>query len=184
VEKAMTDEEARDQDEDEDEFPPDSDERLEGFEEEDVDLEEDLTDEEMFEREQDEGHTYDPYEADDQGLTYTPPTDPPIILVDEDATGVEMAAGFATSLEDIDLSLEDLPPEVDRSDLEIQQEIEDALRYNSETMHLDNVHVEVTDGVVTLTGTVPTMDDLGLVYEIVYDMDGVVDVRDDLETEV
>jgi hypothetical protein len=28
------------------------------------------------------------------------------------------------------------------------------------------------------------MDDLGLVYEIVYDMDGVVDVRDDLETEV
>jgi hypothetical protein len=181
----MTDTDARDDlSEDEDEFPPDSDERLEGFEEEDVDLEEDLAGEEEYDTQHGEGHTFDPYEADDQGLTYTPPTDPPIMLVDEDATGVEIAAGFAQSMEDIDPSVEDLPAEVDNNDLDLQQDIEEALRYNSETMHLDNVHVEVSDGVVTLTGTVPTMDDLGFVYEIVYDMDGVVEVRNDLETEV
>jgi hypothetical protein len=177
----MTDEEARD--EKKDEFPPDSDERLEGFEEEDVDIEEELTDEEVFDRQQDEGHTYDPYEADDQGLTYTPPTDPPVMLVDEDPTGVEVATGFALSMEETDPSVEDLPADVDNNDLDIQEDIEQALRYNSETMHLDNIHVEVSDGVVTLTGTVPTMDDLGLVYEIVYDMDGVVEVHSDLETE-
>jgi alkanesulfonate monooxygenase SsuD/methylene tetrahydromethanopterin reductase-like flavin-dependent oxidoreductase (luciferase family) len=179
----MKDEEARDYGEDEEEFPPDSDERLEGFEEEDVDLEEDLVEEEAFDTQHGEGHTFDPYEADDQGLTYTPPTDPPIMLVDEDETGVEIAAGFAQSMEEIEPSVEDLPENVKNNDLDIQQNIEQALRYNSETMHLNNVHVEVTDGIVTLTGTVPTMDDLGLVYEIVYDMEGVVEVRNDLETE-
>jgi alkanesulfonate monooxygenase SsuD/methylene tetrahydromethanopterin reductase-like flavin-dependent oxidoreductase (luciferase family) len=179
----MTEEEARDYSEDTEEFPPDSDERLEGFEEEDVDLQEDLFEEEDFDTQHGEGHTFDPYEADDQGLTYTPPTDPPVMLVDEDETGVEIAAGFAQSMEEIEPSVEDLPENVENNDLDIQQDIEQALRYNSETMHLNNVHVEVADGVVTLTGTVPTMDDLGLVYEIVYDMEGVVEVRNDLETE-
>lgn len=178
----MTDEEMRDRDENE--YPPDSDERLEGFEAEDADIEEDLATEQIFDTQHGEGHTYNPHQADDQGLTYTPPTDPPVMQVDEDARGVEVTTGFAPSMEETDPSRRELPEEVDNNDADIQQDVERALRYNSETMHLNDVRVEVEEGVVTLLGTVPTLDDAGLVYEIVYDMDGVIDVRNELETEL
>lgn len=177
----MSEEETRDQREQE--YPPDSDERLAGFEVEDEDIEEDLATEQIYDTQHGEGHTYNPHQADDQGLTYTPPTDPPIMQVDEDPRGVEVTAGFSPSMEETDPSREELPPQVDNNDVDVQQDVERALRYNSETMHLTDVHVQVERGVVTLTGTVPTMDDIGLVYEIVYAMDGVVDVHSELETE-
>jgi osmotically-inducible protein OsmY len=58
-----------------------------------------------------------------------------------------------------------------------------ALRNNSETGNLTNVKVEVVDGVVNLWGTVQTEIDLWLVEEIVADLEGVVDVNNNLEVE-
>jgi hypothetical protein len=177
----MTDEEGRDRDERR--FAPDADERLAGFEAEDVDVEEDLASEEVFDTQHSEGHTFNPHQADEQGLTYTPPSDPPVRRVEDGPGGVEVASGFATSMEDTDPSRRKLPGQVEGNDADVAQNVEQALRYNSETMHLSKVKVQVEEGIVTLYGTVPSEDDIGLVYEIVYGMNGVMDVHNDLGTE-
>jgi hypothetical protein len=155
---------------------------LEKLEAEDEDFSKDLEDSYMYKTKYSEGHTYDVNQAWDQGLTYTPPTDPPI-LASDDLQGVEVAAGFAPSMEDTNPDEEDLPVTVDNNDLDLLDDIYLALRNNSETGNLTNVKVEVVDGVVNLWGTVQTEIDLWLVEEIVADLEGVVDVNNNLEVE-
>ena len=75
------------------------------------------------------------------------------------------------------------PQEVDNQALDLEDDVLIALRYNSETGHLDDVRVYVEDGVVSLFGTVTSEDDLGRVYEVVYGLEGVHEVRLHLEVE-
>jgi hypothetical protein len=144
----------------------------------------DLQQEETFDTQHSDGHTYDPHLAQDQGLTYTPPTDPPVVPDRDDPQGVEVATGFATSMEDTDPDAEVLPESIDDNDLDLEEDVRTALRYNSETTNLDNVQVQARDGIVTLTGTVPREDDLALVYAVVSELEGVVVVRNRLQTEI
>ncbi|MCB0214787.1 MAG: BON domain-containing protein, partial [Anaerolineae bacterium] len=58
-----------------------------------------------------------------------------------------------------------------------------ALRNNSETGHLTNVKVQVEDGVVNLVGTVTSEDDIGMVQSIVQELEGVLDVNNNLQVE-
>ena len=130
-----------------------------------------------------DGHTYDPSVAWDQGLTYTPPTDPPII-VSEDMQGVEIAAGFAPSMEETDPDVEDLPPNVDNNAYDLQEDVYLALLHNSETGNLaDQIFINVVEGVVVLEGTVPDDQDIALIDEIVNDLNGVDSVDNRLTTE-
>jgi hypothetical protein len=155
---------------------------LEKLEAEDEDFEEDLTDSYMYNTQDSDGHTYDVNQAWDQGLTYTPPTDPPI-LAGDDPQGAEIAAGFAPSMEASNPDVEDLPWTVDNNDLDLLDDVKLALQINSETGDLTNVRVEVTDGIVNLSGTVQNEQDIWLVEEIVADLPGVVDVNNNLEVE-
>jgi hypothetical protein len=117
--------------------------------------------------------------AMDQGLVYTPPTDPPVVPSD-DLQGAEMAAGFASSIED-DPEVANLPERVDDNDSDAEDDIRRALRYNSETTHLDDVRVYVRDGIAYVRGTVLDEDDIAIVDEFIRDMDVVDDVQTDLE---
>jgi osmotically-inducible protein OsmY len=74
-----------------------------------------------------------------------------------------------------------LPDRIDDADLEIQEDIGLALRYNSETAHLTDVSALVNQGVVSLHGMVPTEDDIARVYDIVSDLEGVERVISHLE---
>jgi hypothetical protein len=139
-------------------------------------MEEDLAAERLYETKGGDGHTYDPFQAEDQGLTYTPPSDPPVVPSREDPQGAKVAAGFATSMEDAEVDVEDLPDRVDDADLDLQEDIGEALRYNSETRGLEDVRVYVSGGVVSLFGTVPGPDDVAQIYNVVHDLDGVVEV--------
>ncbi len=139
--------------------------------------------EEVFDTQQGEGHTYNPYVAQDQGLTYTPPSDPPT-LPSDDPQGAEVAAGFAPSMEDANPDAEILPSRVDNKDLDLLDDINLTLRTNSETGHLANIKVQVKDGIVTLLGTVPAEEDIGRVHAIVAELDGVDEVRNHLEVKV
>lgn len=131
-----------------------------------------------------DGHTYDPDLAWDQGLTYTPPTDPPTI-VSENMQGVEIAAGFAPSMEETDPDVEILPPNVDNNAYDLQEDVYLALLNNSETGNLaDQIIINVVDGVVVLEGTVPDDQDIVLIDEIVNDLNGVVEVDNRLTTEI
>jgi hypothetical protein len=160
-----------------------SEERLERIEADDVDVERDLATEEFFDTQHGEGHTYNPQQAQDQGLTYTPPTDSPVIPSEDDPQGVEIAAGFAPSMEESGPHAENLPLGVHGSDLDLQEDVYQTLRYHSETAHLDNIKVRVCNGVVILGGTVFSEDDIARVYDIVSDLEGVVEVRSHLRVE-
>jgi hypothetical protein len=127
------------------------------------------------------GRTYRPQKAVEEGLSYTPPRDPATIPSEDDLEGSEIAAGFASSMENTDPDERVLPDRIDRADLEIQEDIGLALRYNSETAHLDDVSALVNGGVVSLYGTVSSRDDIALVYAIVSDLEGVVRVISHLE---
>lgn len=150
---------------------------LERIEADDVDIEEDLAPEQVFDTQHGAGHTYNPQHAADQGLTYTPPTDPPVVPSRDDPQGAEIAAGFAPSLEESGPDVRDLPSQVENNDPDLQEDIHQMLRYNSETAHLKDIQVQVVRGVVTLRGTVLNENDIGVLYDIVNDLEGVVEVR-------
>ncbi|OGR24749.1 MAG: hypothetical protein A2139_12530 [Desulfobacca sp. RBG_16_60_12] len=158
--------------------------RLESLETDDEDWEQDLVSEQVYDTQHGAqvGHTFNPEEATEQGLVYTPPTDPPV-LPGDDPQGADMATGYAPGMEDTDPDVEDLPPNVDDNDLDLLEDIEIALRNNSETQHLTHIKVQVNDGVVTLLGSVPGDEDVDLVYAVLNDLDGIVEIRDYLSIE-
>jgi hypothetical protein len=129
-----------------------------------------------------DGSTTNPQEAQEQGLVYSPPDDPPVIPSD-DLQGIEIAAGFASSMEESDLNAEEFPENVDNQDLDLEDDIATALRFNSETSHLIGIRVAVREGIVFLAGTVESDDDIAVVDYLIRDIDGVLDVRNNLESE-
>lgn len=158
-------------------------ERLLRIEADDVDFEEDLAAGRAYDTQQSEGHTFDPWKAEDQGLTYTPPSDPPVVPSEDDPQGAEIAAGFAPSMEATDADVERLPERVNNRNLDLEEDIYEALRYNSETRDLRNIRVYVHSGIVSLFGTVPSDEDLAQVYNIVGDLDGVLRVNSEIQVE-
>lgn len=141
---------------------------------------EDTTWGDLIDTQHTDGSTTNPQHAQDQGLVYIPPDDPPVVPSD-DLQGVEIAAGFAQSMEDADLDVLDLPDRVDDNDADLEEDVRMALRYNSETQHLNDVRAYVRNGIVYLRGTVVSEDDITIVDELVRDLDSVVDVDNQLE---
>lgn len=122
--------------------------------------------------------TTDPYAAIDEGRIYYPPEDPPI-LPSERLRDADIGIGFATSADDAPLEVEDVPERFDSSDYEIAQRVAEALRLHSATSDL-NIKVQVQDGVVTLRGHVDTLQDIAAAEDIASEVDGVVEVREQL----
>jgi hypothetical protein len=166
--------------EDQDQVSENDKERILRIEPDDVDLEDELALRQSFDTQHGEGHTYNPREATRQGLTYTPPTDPPFVSSPDRPEGIEMGAGFAPSMEDTNPEGRELPAEVAGSDLEIQDQVYEALRYNSETANLTNIAVQVDGGVVHLLGMVPDDGDVARAYSVVSDLPNVRRVENHL----
>ncbi len=143
-------------------------------------LEDDAVIENPIDTQHTDGSTDDPFVAQDQGLVYTPPSDPPV-LPSDDLQGAEIATGFASSMEDSNPDVEDLPDRVDNQDSDLAEDIAISLRNNSETSHLHHIRILVRNGIVRLRGTVFSNEDLAIVDEQVRDLEGVVDVRNELE---
>lgn len=129
---------------------------------------------------QTDGSTLDPHEAMDQGLVYTPPSDPPI-LPSDDPQGAKVGAGFAISMEESNPDVEQLPERVANNDLDLEEDIVTALRINSETGHLHNIKLQVHEGVVRLWGSVFSEEDIAIVEHLIRDLDGVVEVVNHLQ---
>jgi osmotically-inducible protein OsmY len=111
---------------------------------------------------------------------WDPPDDPPVVPSDG-LQNVEIAAGFANSIEDDNWEVEDFPDRVDGNDSDLEEELRLDLRHNSETSHLENVRIYVRNGIVYLRGTVLDEDDITIVDEFVRDNDDVRDVHNELE---
>jgi len=129
-----------------------------------------------------DGSTTNPHQAQEQGLVYSPPSDPPV-LPSDDPQGARIAAGFADSMEAVDPNALDLPDRVDNQDLDLEQDIQTALRNNSETAHLSDVDAEVHNGVAFLRGTVASADDIPRVDHIISGLEGIYEVSNQLTFE-
>jgi len=139
-------------------------------------VEADLAKEQLIDTARTDGHTFNPHHAADQGLTYTPPTDPPVLPADNDQ-GVRVAAGFAHSMEDANPNARRVPERVEGNDLALEEDARSALRNNSESSHLDNVTVRVENGIAYLDGTVMSEDDFAIVDRIISHLDGIDEVE-------
>lgn len=147
----------------------------------DEDWEDDLSDGTLIDTQHTDGHTYDPEEAWEQGLVYTPPDDPPV-APSGSHQGIEVTAGFAPSMAQSNPDLNELPANVDNNDLDLEEDVYVTLRNTSETVDLaDRITITVEDGVVTLEGAVLNDADIALVDEVVTNVPGVVEVKNLLE---
>lgn len=145
------------------------------------DWEDDLSDGTLIDTQHTDGHTYDPEEAWEQGLVYTPPDDPPVAPSGSDQ-GIEVTTGFAPSMAQSNPDLNQLPDRVDNNDLDLEEDVYVTLRNTSETVDLaDRITITVEDGVVTLEGTVLNDADIALVDEVVANVPGVAGVENLLE---
>jgi hypothetical protein len=102
------------------------------------------------------------------------PIDPPIVPGGRDNARIPAAEGA-----DDDTSARSRPI----TDDEISARVHRLLRSDSATSML-RIHVSTEDGVVTLTGSVETLDDTDNAAEVAFRVKGVVDVVDELEVDL
>lgn len=128
------------------------------------------------------GETNNPDVAAEEGLTWVPPTDPPVSGVEDDGDP-RIAAGFGSTAGDepfdADHHREALPAED-----EVTARVTEALLANATTTaYADTLSVDSVGGIVRVSGVVADLDDETSVLEVVSDVDGVVDVRNELTIE-
>ena len=128
-----------------------------------------------------EGETDDPGVAAQEGLTYVPPIDPPVVADAEARDGITPAAGMAVSADsdpyDDDHRGADLDP---GSDLNVR--IREALRADSLTSVLEDRLVVGTRGsVAVIRGVIDDVDDSDSIVEVVSRVSGISDVVDETE---
>lgn len=110
-------------------------------------------------------------EAVRDGEPYIPPMDPPVLPGGRE--GIHIATGFGTDAETE--ASQDQPL---RGDIDIEEEVFLLLRQDSLTSKYP-LDVEVDQGVVRITGQVPSFEDAEHAQSIISELDGVVDVVDD-----
>ena len=123
----------------------------------------------------------DMIEAIEEGEPYFPPTDSPIRTEDpQGISGASVLGGFAaTSLEEPTEEVEH-PLRLQTNDEEIAERVRYALASDAYTADL-NIEVAVEDGVVYLTGTVTSLDDIEQAEQVAGSVPGVEEVDEELE---
>lgn len=110
------------------------------------------------------GETDDPLVAIEEGQTWVPPTDPPIVPSD-DREGVNSPGG------------DDLDAESD-----INAQVREALRADAATTALaDRLEIAVVGSTAILRGTVDDLDDGDALVEVASGVPGIAEVRDETE---
>jgi hypothetical protein len=128
-----------------------------------------------------EGETDDPGVASQEGLTYVPPIDPPMVADAEAEDGIVPAAGMAVSADsdpyDDSHRGTDLDPES-----EPNVRIREALRADSQTSVLEDRLIIGTRGsVAVIRGIIDDVDDSDAIIEVVSRVVGISDVVDETE---
>jgi hypothetical protein len=128
-----------------------------------------------------DGETADPNVAAEEGLTWVPPIDPPVIADAEDPQGAVVAAGFGTDANaepyDADHHSELLP-----ADDEFGERIREALRADSaSSRYADTIFIGTRGGSVVVRGTVEDVEDTDNVAAVISNVTGVTEVVDELE---
>jgi hypothetical protein len=128
-----------------------------------------------------DGETDDPGEAAEEGLTYVPPVDPPVVMGEGGMP--EMAAGFGTTADDE-------PFDADHHDAAMYSEderterVREALLSHAATSGLvDRLSLETVGSRVVVAGTLEDLDDEDQVLEVISEVDGITDIVNRIEIE-
>jgi BON domain len=124
------------------------------------------------------GETDDPMEAVEEGFTYVPPIDPPVVPGGDD--NAEIASGLGMSALDEPYD-EDHHDDFITADDEVRARVREALRADSSTtQYVGKIAITVRDGVVTLRGEVADLVDNDNLLAVAEYVDGVDEVVDEL----
>ena len=128
-----------------------------------------------------DGETSDPNVAAEEGLTWVPPIDPPVVADAESSGGVEIAAGFGTDAfsEPYDADHESEPLSAFN---DLEERIREALRADSSTSrYADSLVIGNRGGTVVVRGVVDDIDDTDNIADVISRVDGVEEVVDETE---
>jgi hypothetical protein len=115
--------------------------------------------------------TRDPLVSARDAEPYDPPTDPPVLPGGK--YGIHVATGFGESAEE-----EAFEDDNSRDDEDIRLEVVLTMQHDSLTSKYP-LHAAVVNGVVRLTGRIPSADDAEYAQTLLSNVPGVVDVVDD-----
>jgi hypothetical protein len=127
------------------------------------------------------GETIDPNVAAEEGLAWIPPSDPVVVPDPDDPEGLAVAAGFgSTALDD--------PYDLDHHDSflsdesEMTDRVREALRADARTSRLaDRLVIATIGSTAVIRGVVDDVEDSDLVEEVVSEVTGISEVRDETE---
>lgn len=128
-----------------------------------------------------EGETKDPDVAAEEGLTWVPPSDPPVVPDADSPEGIAVAAGFG-------MTALDEPYDEDHHDTGLSAEgemndlVREALRADATTSRFaDEIVIGVIGSRVVLRGVVDDIDDSDNAVAVAERVTGVSEVVDELE---
>lgn len=124
--------------------------------------------------------TTDSAMAADGSDVFYPPTDPVVRPIGRNSGDLEIVGGWSAGSLDSPISAEDRPTHYARGDEEVEEDVKRALGEDSATTDLD-IRVLVRGGVVFLFGRVGSIEDADLAEEVAGRVDGVSEVREELE---
>jgi hypothetical protein len=133
----------------------------------------------LVEAELRDGETSDPGVAAEEGLTYVPPVDPPIVRGDDGSA--EIAAGFGTSADDEPFDADHHSSALFGED-ERTERVREALATHAATSGLvDRLSFDTIGSRLVIEGTVDDLDDEEQVLEVISGVDGITDVVNRIE---
>jgi hypothetical protein len=128
------------------------------------------------------GETVDPEEAAEEGLTWIPPTDPPVIP-GSGTDDVTVAAGFGATADEEPFDADHHGEPLTDGD-ERTARVEEALRADARTSAFaDRIEVETDGPRVILSGQVTELDDEDEAIAVAEDVPGVREVVSQIEVE-
>ena len=126
------------------------------------------------------GETANPDVAAEEGMTYVPPTDPPVVPSD-DPQGAQVAAGFRSTSAEEPYDAEHSGAALPNED-EMSARVREALRADSATSrYADSLAIGTRGRTVAVRGVVEDLDDTDNVVEVVSRVSGVAEVIEELE---
>ncbi len=134
----------------------------------------------LVERELRAGETSNPEVAAEEGMTWVPPSDPPVVP-DDVPGGASVAAGFGTTAEDEPFDA-DHHQDVLPDEEEMVARVREALHADSSTSrYADEIAIGTRGGIVALRGVVDDISDTDDLVAVAQMVTGVDEVIDELE---
>lgn len=127
------------------------------------------------------GETADPNVAAEEGMTWVPPIDPPVVADAEDPEGVRVASGFGVDAQEDPYDADHHSALISSTD-EMEARIREALLADSSTTrYADSLVIGTRGGKIVVRGVVDDIDDTDNVAAVISNVTGVVEVVEELD---